>query len=540
MKKLKQGLACALSILLLAPTIAFAKEKDYGSAKNVILMIPDGMSVETYTGARWLQKDHNLTLDSMVTGSVRVNNSNTPIADSAPAGSSMATGKKTQSPFISCYPAEGGMPGAETVDATKAYMPLATVLEGAKRSGKSTGIVSTSNVQHATPAVFSSHHPNRNEYETLGEQQVYQDMDVVLGAGSAYLDASKRKDKEDLISEIKGLGYDYVNNRDGMNASTANKIWGMFDSKSMNYDLDRDPAVEPSLEEMTHKALDVLSKNDKGFFVMIEGSEIDWGAHANDPVAALYDVLAFDKAVKVAKDFVDQHEDTVLIVAADHGTGGLTFGHKNLSSGYDKEKLEGFTSILSKAKMTGQKAATLLKEDRSNIAEVFSKAYGITDLSQEEINLVKAAGPKDLQTAIGKVVSDRSHIGWTTGGHVGGDVTLFCHANGKNLEKLQGCVFNKDIGLYMADVLDIDLDDLTSKLYLPARKAFEEVGAKVAYEKTGPDNFVLKVTKDGKEWTFPVNKNYALVNGEKVPTGGLTLNSTKAVYVPQGAVDLVK
>ncbi len=540
--KMKKHLAIALSAVLLMPTAIFGREEKYGSAKNVILMIPDGMSVEIATGARWLNKDYSLTMDSMVTGLVRTNNANTPIADSAPAASAMATGIKTESPFISSYPSEAGLPGAEKFDESKAYMPLATVLEGAKRSGRSTGIVSTSNVQHATPADFSSHHPNRNEYEILGEQQVYQDMDVVLGAGSTYLDGAKRKDKEDLISEIKGLGYDYVTNRDGMKASTGNKIWGMFDEKSFPYDLDRDQKIQPSLEEMTDKALSILSKNDKGFFVMIEGSEVDWGAHANDPVATLTETLAFDRAVKKAKDFVDKTPDTVLVIAADHGTGGMTYGHRNISSGYDKQKLEAFTHILSQAKMTGQKAASLLneKDGRSNIQEVFKDAYGITDLTPEEINLVKTADKKNLQTAIGKVVSDRSHIGWTTGGHVGGDIALYCYTNTDKAKKLAGSVFNSEIGRYMEDVLDLDLDNLTNNLYKPARKEFEALGAKVDYVKEGQGNFALKVTKGDKEILLPVNKNYALVAGKKVPTGGLTLNSTKTVYVPQGAIDLVK
>ena len=112
MKKFKRGLTTALAITMLAPSFVFAKSEDYGSAKNVIVMIPDGMSVEALTTARWMTKDKKFVMDDLATGLVRTNNSNTPIADSAPAGTAMATGIKTESPFVGTYPTKGGMPGA--------------------------------------------------------------------------------------------------------------------------------------------------------------------------------------------------------------------------------------------------------------------------------------------------------------------------------------------------------------------------------------------------------------------------------------------
>ena len=198
MKSFKKVLAVTLAVATLAPSFAFAEKKDYGSAKNVIMMIPDGMSVEALTTARWMTKDKKFVMDDLATGLVRTNNSNTPIADSAPAGTAMAAGIKTESPFVGCYPTKAGMPGAVEIEKDRAKQPIANVLEGAKRSGRSTGIVSTSNIQHATPADFSAHNPDRNNYEDLGEQQVYQDMDLVLGAGSTYLSKEKRKEQEPL------------------------------------------------------------------------------------------------------------------------------------------------------------------------------------------------------------------------------------------------------------------------------------------------------------------------------------------------------
>ncbi|MET3617119.1 alkaline phosphatase [Peptoniphilus olsenii] len=538
MKRLKKIMATALAVATLVPSFVFAEGKDYGSAKNVIVMIPDGMSVEALTTARWMTAEKKFVMDDMATGLVRTNNANTPIADSAPAGTAMATGVKSESPFVGVYPTKGGMPGAEDFDEKKAKMPLANVLEGAERTGRSTGIVSTSNIQHATPADFSAHNPDRNNYQDLGEQQVYQNMEVVLGAGSKHLSKEVRDDKEDLIGEIKNLGYDYVTTPDAMKASKADKIWGLFAEESFAYHIDRDASKEPSLAEMTQKAIDVLSKNDKGFFLMVEGSEVDWAAHSNDPVALVNDIKAFDDAVKVAKDFADSNEDTVIVIASDHGTGGITFGHRNITKGYDKAKLETFTHIIADAKISTTKAAELVNEDKSNIAQVMNENFKIADLTEEEMNFIK--NEKDTASAIGRVVSTRSNIAWTTGGHVGGDVGLYCYATAKDGKRLSGTVYNNQIGKYVADLLDVDLNALTEELYNPIRLGFEAKEAKVEFKVVGKNNYEAVVTKGEDKVVFPIAKNYAIKNGEKVELKGLTVYTGKSVYVSKDAFELVK
>lgn len=419
-----------LLALLILPVNSFAAGNDYGQAKNVILMIPDGMSVEAVTMTRWMTEDGEFVFDSWATGLVKTHNANTPIADSAPAGTAMATGIKSQSPYVGTYPSKGGIFGAEGFEESKKMMPIATLLEGAERLGKSTGIISTSNIQYATLAGFSSHNPNRNNYEDLGEQQVYQDIKVVLGGGSSYLSKKVRKDKEDLIGEIKSLGYDYVTTRDQLEKSNSNKLWGMFAETSMAYDIDRDSSVEPSLKEMTSKALSILEKNNKGFFLMVEGSQPDWAGHANNPVGMKSEIFSFNEAVKVAKDFADKNKDTVVIIASDHGTGGLTIGHRDITKGYDKEPLETFTHIIKNAKLTGAGFEGKLDENRSNISALVKEVYGFEPTS-EEVKLIKDS--ENVQQTVGTIISDRSMIGWTTGGHVGGDVALYCYTSGNSV-----------------------------------------------------------------------------------------------------------
>ncbi|MCI5643432.1 MAG: alkaline phosphatase, partial [Peptoniphilus sp.] len=295
---------------------------------------------------------------------------------------------------------------------------------------------------------------------------------------------------------------------------------------------------KPSLAEMTDKALEVLSKNDKGFFLMVEGSEIDWAAHSNDPVALVHEIKAFDDAVKVAKDFADTHKDTVIVIAADHGTGGITFGHRNITKGYDKAPLNEFTNLISSAKISVTKAAEEVKEDKSNVKEVMEKNFGIKDLNEEELNLVK--NEKDIVSAIGRIISARSHIAWTTGGHVGGDVGLYSYSTAEGAERLIGTVHNYEIGKYIKDLLDVDLDKLTEELYQPIRKGFEDKGAKVEFKAKGTNDYEAIVTKGDDKIIFPVSKNYAIKNGEKVDLGGLTIYSTRSVYVPQKAFELLK
>lgn len=530
----------SVSFLLIAFSVSMIFAQNYGKAKNVIMMIPDGMSIESQTMARWMEDDYEFVMDGMVTGLVRTNNSNTPIADSAPAATAMATGVKTQSPYIATYSeVSGNMPGALPFDSAKANMPLATILEGAKKIGKSTGIVSTSNVQHATPADFSSHYPNRNAYEVLAEQQVYQNMNVVFGAGSRYL--QNRKDGEDLVKVLKAEGYEYITTTAELKKAKGDKVWGMFAEKAMAYDIDRDPAKEPSLAEMTEKALSLLSKNKKGFFLMVEGSEIDWANHANDPVGCVSDIRAFDKAVAVAKKFADKNPGTVIVIAADHGTGGLTFGENGIAKGYDKVPLDEFTRYIKNAKKTCAGAAAMLDKNMTNIVSVMSEVYGINDLTNDEISYIKNGEmlPEGMQEAIGHVIAKRSHIGYTTTGHVGGDIALYCYTSGK-VKPLIGSVHNADIGKYMASVFGLDLNTITDELYNEATNAAKKRGATAQIDTSDTENLVLVMSKKNTTVKFPANKNRVFVNGKELKLQSLVVYNGEKFYVPQEGLNLVK
>ncbi|MCP3778430.1 MULTISPECIES: alkaline phosphatase [Paenibacillus] len=529
----KKSVAALVATMMLAVSggTAMAVEKDT-SIKNVIILIPDGMANDATALARWY-KGSSLTLDSMASGMVRTHSADAPIADSAPAGTAFATGHKSHTGYVGVLPDEATMPGQQPIAAGDAKKPVASILEASKLAGKSTGIIATSEIMHATPADFTAHYPDRKNYDALSMQQAYNGVDVVLGGGGKFLEAAGRKDGQDLVAQIKDQGYDFVTTPEGLKKSTSSKLWGSFSPEALAYNLDRDASKEPSLAEMTSKAIDVLSKNDKGFFLMVEGSKVDWAAHANDPTGIISDVLSFDDAVKVAVDYAKQNQNTVVVAVTDHGNGGLTIGSSDTTSNYDKTPLASFIDPLKKAKLTGEGLEAKLNADRSNIKEVLSTYFGITDLTDEEVKTIKDAKEGSMNYAVGPIISKRANIGWTTGGHTGGDVVLYTYA--PNGDRPTGVIDNTDVNKYMTRVLGLDLDTVSKQLFVPAKAAFEAKGAKFT-----ADTKVITVTKGSNKLELPVYKNIATLNGKNTTLNGVVVFNGVDYFVPQQAIDLIQ
>ncbi|MFC6333826.1 alkaline phosphatase [Paenibacillus septentrionalis] len=526
----------ALAVGLAVPQTS-AEETSGGQVKNVIILIPDGMSVGATTLTRWYQGGEPLALDEMASGLVRTYSADAPIADSAPAGTAFATGHKSHTGFVGVLPDEYTMPGLPIIAEEDRRKPVASVLEAARLAGKSTGIISTSEVMHATPADFTAHYPGRSNYDALSEQQVYANLDVVLGSGYQYLQPDARKDKEDLIQVLKDRGYDYVTTPAAMRGSTSDKLWGLFAPAALDYDMDRDPSKQPSIAEMTAKALDVLSRNEEGFFLMVEGSKIDWAAHANDPIGIISDVAAFDKAVGVALDYAKKHQDTAVISVTDHGNGGITIGNAATSSNYDKLPLSYFIDPLKKASLTGEGVARKFNEDFSNVNEVMAQYYGITDLTDEEVAAIKSTPSRSMNYTVGPMISKRSGIGWTTGGHTGEDVVLYSWSpDGDNLT---GVVENTDVAFYMARKLGVDLNEASKKLFVSAREAFEQKGAEVSWNNKDLYNPIVVITKGNDTLELPIYKSIAILNGKEHQLDGVVVFNGEKTYVPQSAVDLL-
>ena len=304
-------------------------------AKNVILFIGDGMSLPARQMARIISKGitegkYNglLEMEHLNDGTALITTSgyDSLITDSANAASAYATGHKTVVNAMGVYENSGKDP--------MQHPNIENLTEICKRAGLSVGLVTTSNITDATPAAFVAHTRRRAEQNYIAGEM--QKADVVLGAGSRQFlpqstPGSQRKDDRNLIKEFEEKGYAFAGDRTGLLTAKGDKILGLFNLDNMNVYLDReilkDPSVlgsftnQPTLMEMTQKAIDILSKNNKGFFLMVEGACIDKQLHVMDWERATYDTIEMDKCVGIAREFAAKHGDTLIIVTADHSHG---------------------------------------------------------------------------------------------------------------------------------------------------------------------------------------------------------------------------
>lgn len=506
------------------------------NVKNVILLIPDGMSVSATAIARYMLNgnedgSNKLVMDQYATGLITTTWAHGPITDSAPAGTAYAIGHKS-------------LNGSLGIDANKT--PKATILEAAQLEGKAVGLIATSKFMHATPAAFSSHEMKRSNYATIAEQILNQDIDVLLGTGASKVDTKEL----DILAIAKSNGFEIASNKTEMQKSNAKKLWGNFSSitggtSNLSYDIDRKIDEEPSLSEMTEKAIDVLNKNKSGFFLMVEGSKIDWAAHANDTIGIISDVLAFDEAFKVALDFAKKDGNTIVIAVTDHGNSGISIGSYDLI-GYDSAPFS-ILSPLKGATKTAEGAMSLLKEDKSNISEVL-KAYGIhhdgytpADITSKDRDTYNNAKVNDLITQFKneptasnliKIMNQKAYIGYTTGGHTGEDVPVYIYAP-KKVDKtpLIGVNENTDVAKFIADAMNLDLEKATQKLFIDVTN---RTGAKL-------DGNVLTLNENGKTLVIKANQSIAKLNDKDVSLNGeIAVLIDGKFYIPQSALNLLK
>ncbi|AGX06947.1 MULTISPECIES: alkaline phosphatase [Bacillaceae] len=522
--------------------LAEAKDNKKKEPANVIMMVMDGTSAGATNLARWY-KGGNLAMDEILIGGVRTHSAESAITDSAPAATALATGNKSNDKVIGLLPALVNTPGVSPVSEKDAHRPVANVLEGAKLAGKSTGIISTSEIQHATPAGFSSHAAHRSNYQDIAEQQVYQGIDVVLGGGKESLapgtTKNARVDGENLLNVISQNGYQFVETKEALLKSKSNKIWGSFAPSAMAYDFDRKAAKssQPSLADMTKKAITTLDKNKEGFFLFVEGSKVDWAAHANDTVGILSDVLAFDDAVKEALDFAKKDGNTMVIAVSDHGNSGITMGNVNTNSNYPEIPVSAYIDPLKKASMTLEGALSQLKADRSNMEKV-AGLYGLDNLTKEELDKLKASA--NLQSDMAKMLANRANIGFSTGGHTGEDVFLYAYGPSRPF----GLIDNTDIAKAMAKHMGFNLKSVTDKLFVNAKESFEKKGYKTRIDVTDANNPVFIAEKSKTKIELPVNKNIAhIVQNNRIVTkklDGVTVFNGKDFYVSEKALNLSK
>ncbi|WP_078592904.1 alkaline phosphatase [Evansella clarkii] len=400
-------------------------------AENVIYLIPDGFSTGYNVNYRHYKEDGDPVWDEFLTGMMTTHSHNNRVTDSAAAGTAMAAGVKTNNGVI------GLDPDGEEVE---------TILEAAKKAGKATGLVANATITHATPAAFASHTNSRNNQAEIARQYIDDgNVDVLLGGGLSYFlpeSEGGRQPERNLVQEAVDNGYQLVETRDELFAVEEDKILGLFADDAMLPELHREESEEPSLAEMTTAALDILSEEDEGFFLMVEGSQIDWAGHANDAAWAMSDTAAFEEAVIASLEFAGQNEDTLIIIAGDHDTGGMTLGGYN-SKGTNVEILHNVTA-------TGAYMVQQLDSDRSNVKDVVEEYTSIV-LTDGEVQRIQQA--RNPEITLNQIISDYAGVGWSTTSHTGIEVPVFAY--GPSSELLHGMIDNTDVPYAIAEAYGI-------------------------------------------------------------------------------------
>ncbi|KAI8086207.1 alkaline-phosphatase-like protein [Halteromyces radiatus] len=476
---------CIGSVIIITTSFYLLTGNNATPKRNVIMMISDGFGPASETYARqyhqWREglepKNSMLPLDEIHVGHSRTQSSSSLVTDSAAGATAFSCGLKTYN-------------GAIGVDPSK--QPCGTVLESAKHHHDMlTGLVVTSRITHATPASFSAHIEWRDWEPAIAEHQIGHNplgrsVDLMFGGGSCEFlsnstTGSCRADQRDLFKEAQDqFGWTVKRTRqefDNIKPDDSElPLMAIFTPQHMSYEIDRNPSKEPSLKEMTTKALSILSnaskRSDRGFFLMIEGSRIDMAAHSNDPASHLHDIMEYQRTVEVVKEFVRNNPNTVVISTSDHETGGLTLGRQ---VGEDYPEYKWNPEVISRVMNSSEHLANVWNQaTETNIASldylkstIIADGLGVTDPSKEELDKVMAwkTSGKPLEvlvTYFGDIVSRRALIGWTTWGHTGVDVNLY--ALGENAQILRGSHENTEIGDFIVNYLGLDLDDITQRL----------------------------------------------------------------------------
>jgi len=444
-------------LLLLLLPLSLSAQKP-----NIIFMIGDGMG-PSYTAAYRYYHDDPKTkevertiYDELFVGSCSTYSYENPavVTDSAAAATALATGVKTRNGHIG-------------VDENNNVLP--TLLEKAKLAGYQTAMVVTSTLTHATPASFIAHHNDREEEVEIAKDYLKKNsakqlkFDLLMGGGLKYFKQAHKSFKQQLKTEkialytdVKSL--DVIKKLPAMVFIDDNKPPFAIDAKKQGLGKLR-------TKKMTDKALSLMDEK-RPFFMMIEGSQIDWCGHSNDIACVMREMDDFTEAIKVAKAYVDKHKNTLLIITADHSTGGLGIGNKiskksTLAKKERKRKAYTWRPELIKAVNISAKEMTKkVYHLKSSIKmkDLFQK-YMKIELTKKELKKIKEKRAKPcekfnkckLHDYITKLVDKRSETGWTTHGHTAVDVPIFAYGNSALL--FHGFMDNTDISKKIATLL---------------------------------------------------------------------------------------
>jgi alkaline phosphatase len=429
--------------------------------KNIIYMIGDGMGPAYLSAYRYYQDNpatkavESTIYDELWVGVASTYpDDETIVTDSAAGATALATRIKSYSGAISV---------------NHQHQPLTTMLEIAKAKGMHTGIVATSQINHATPASFMAHNEHRKNYNEIANDFVDNKVagkfvaDVMFGGGTKYF----IRDDRNLVTEFKQAGFSYADNWQDLTKLSKLPALALLAPVGLPSSLDN-PVANP-LQTMTEKALQLLTPSEKGFVLMVEGSQIDWCGHANDIACAMAEMDDFAKAIRVAKAYVDSHPDTILVITADHETGGLSLGAEGVYAWN--------TNVIKGVKHTAPEISRLLLGSPANeipklwttLTSIKLTAAEFAELTlalQQAKKVLGAKLPADLEdlpktqeqaldalsAAVKKQINHYSKTGWTSEAHTAIDVPVL--AWGKQRGDFAGFQDNTDIAAKLIGYLD--------------------------------------------------------------------------------------
>ena len=428
-------------------------------AKNIIILVSDGMSSGTLNiadlylnrktgkGSNWIElyKQQRISRALMDTASA-----SSIVTDSAAASSSWGGGFRVNNGSLNI-----GVNGEK-------HLPI---WQKFKKAGKMAGCVTTVPITHATPAGFCVNNDSRNAQPEIAEQYLQLGFDVMMGGGNNYFAADKRKDKKDMYADYKAKGWQVARTRNEMmNAANDKPILGVFADDALPFSIDRKNSKEltsatPTLAEMTQKAIDRMKSHKNGFVLQVEAGKVDWGAHANDIAAVLYDQIAFDEAIKTAVDFAEKDKETLVIITTDHGNAnpGIIYG-KNANENFDS---------IQKYTQTNEWILNEIKPNSSvkQVREIIDYANPNT-ISEEEAKIISGYYTGDMEKegglynyrklpfkAFSEMQQKHNSVGWISMDHSADYVELAMFGPGSEL--LKPFIKNTDLHYLMLQAAEV-------------------------------------------------------------------------------------
>jgi alkaline phosphatase len=426
--------------------------------KNIIMVVADGMGPAYTTAFRFFNDNPETSaIDETVFDRHLVGMASTYpakvsgyVTDSAAAATALATGVKSYN-------------GAIGIDVDK--NPVESVLSWAKKQGKRTGVVVTSQINHATPASYLTHNESRNNYNAIADSYIDAgiEADLYLGGGWQYFIRNDRN----LVEEFKLAGFHYLDNAEGLQQLPQQKpILGLFSNVGLPWALDDKNKLR--LSAMTKAATKQL-ENTQGYFLLVEASQIDWAGHSNDIAAAMAEMTDLAKTMEYLEQYVKDNPDTLIVLTADHSTGGFTIAADGKYE-WDPRVIRSLqrspqkvAEKLSTTEITASTVSELLnfvvspkelkKLQRAKIegAELTS-AYSKLDKKAQQQYKIKPSVKNSIYVAIKFLIDQRTNSGWTTGGHTAVDVPVF--ALGSNKIMFHGQIDNTDVAKKIFTLLD--------------------------------------------------------------------------------------